>query len=177
MTHNWGSGDPRTSTAAWRRLRRTILERDNKTCTTCGQPATEVDHIRNTKAGGTDHPDNRTSTCRTQASLKERCCRCPFQRLPLTLNKTLSPQPAESIDAFCRVSVIGGASPVRGPPATGCVRFVHSVRARAIQHRATAESAAQAARDSNASAIATVNSGCVSSMHSSAMSFAAESAR
>nr|EJI96895.1 HNH endonuclease family protein [Rhodococcus sp. JVH1] len=64
MTHNWGSGDPRTSTAAWRRLRRTILERDNNTCTTCGQPATEVDHIRNTKAGGTDQPDNLTSTCR-----------------------------------------------------------------------------------------------------------------
>ena len=39
-------GDPRTTTAAWRRLRLTILARDGYVCYVCGQPgADEVDHL------------------------------------------------------------------------------------------------------------------------------------
>lgn len=59
------------STAAWRRLRRFILERDRYTCQVplppdgrlCGQPATDAGHIVAYILGGTDHPDNLRSEC------------------------------------------------------------------------------------------------------------------
>ena len=55
-------GHQRTSTTQWRTLRQQILERDQHTCI-CGNPANEVDHIRNWAAGGTDDPTNLTAIC------------------------------------------------------------------------------------------------------------------
>ncbi|MDV7089481.1 HNH endonuclease [Rhodococcus opacus] len=67
MTHNWGSGDPRTSTAAWRALRKQITTRDGNQCRQCGTSGTvaalELDHITNVKEGGTDHPTNAQLLC------------------------------------------------------------------------------------------------------------------
>ncbi|KDE14238.1 HNH endonuclease [Rhodococcus aetherivorans] len=40
-----------------------IRRRDHHTCQRCGQPGHEVDHIRNVKAGGDDHPDNLQTLC------------------------------------------------------------------------------------------------------------------
>lgn len=61
----WPNGGPsRTSSPQWRRTRTTILERDNHTCT-CGQPATQVDHINPHTQGGTDNPDNLRAICTT----------------------------------------------------------------------------------------------------------------
>lgn len=59
------TGNPRTTSPAWRRLRRTILERDHHRCTwpDCDQPATEVDHIISHANGGTDDPTNLRSLC------------------------------------------------------------------------------------------------------------------
>ena len=64
-THNWGAGDPRTSTAAWRRLRQHVIDRDGHRCANCHteQGTLELDHIVNVKAGGTDHPDNARLLC------------------------------------------------------------------------------------------------------------------
>lgn len=50
----------RTNARAWRRTREVILTRDGHTCTGCGQPAAEVDHI--TRGAG-DHHTNLTSLC------------------------------------------------------------------------------------------------------------------
>jgi 5-methylcytosine-specific restriction protein A len=53
----------------WRKLRLTILERDRHLCmnhlNNLGKfvPATEVDHIVNRAAGGSDEPSNLISTC------------------------------------------------------------------------------------------------------------------
>lgn len=59
----WAAGSTRT----WRKQRTQILQRDNHTCTiqspTCTHHATEVDHITNKAAGGTDHPTNLRATC------------------------------------------------------------------------------------------------------------------
>ena len=89
----WTNGSSRTSTPAWRRLRRTILERDNHQCQIrgehCTSTATEVDHRVNHKAGGTDDPSNLTSTChschlrKTQAeSAKAQAARRARLKLP-----------------------------------------------------------------------------------------------
>lgn len=63
--HNWGAGHPRTSTAAWRRLRTQALARDGHACRGCGahDVRLEIDHIVNGKTGGTDHLDNLQSLC------------------------------------------------------------------------------------------------------------------
>lgn len=52
--------DPRNgSTRAWRRLRATILTRDQHLCYLCGQPdADTVDHLVPVYRGGTDDPSN-----------------------------------------------------------------------------------------------------------------------
>ena len=58
------TGNPRTTTPAWRALRRSILKRDNYTCHVCGLPgADEVDHLQSwidcTRLGiDPDHPTN-----------------------------------------------------------------------------------------------------------------------
>lgn len=66
--HNWGNGDPRTSSHAWRKLRRTIITRDGNHCSQCGadgrQVRLDLDHILNVKRGGTDTPDNARLLCR-----------------------------------------------------------------------------------------------------------------
>lgn len=65
----WGKGNPRTSTAAWRKTRRFVLARDGHRCTwleggrRCTNPATEVDHIREWADGGIDDPSNLRSLC------------------------------------------------------------------------------------------------------------------
>lgn len=51
------------STRAWRTIREQILTLDAYTCRFCGQPATEVDHIRLVADGGIDHPSNLRSLC------------------------------------------------------------------------------------------------------------------
>jgi 5-methylcytosine-specific restriction enzyme A len=45
-------------------LRAKILERDGYVCTSCGQPATQVDHIVSKHKGGSDDPSNLASLCR-----------------------------------------------------------------------------------------------------------------
>lgn len=59
-----------TSTAAWKRLRLEVLERDHHQCQLrepgCTVDATQVDHIINTAAGGAElDPDNCQSACPT----------------------------------------------------------------------------------------------------------------
>lgn len=53
----------------WKTLRANTLRRDRHQCQTagpgCTRTATEVDHILNLAAGGTNHPDNLTSVCAT----------------------------------------------------------------------------------------------------------------
>lgn len=66
MTARWGT--QRTATPAWRKLRVTILERDNYACRIrtpdiCTGAAQTVDHIVNTAAGGTDEPTNLQAAC------------------------------------------------------------------------------------------------------------------
>jgi 5-methylcytosine-specific restriction enzyme A len=53
----------RTRRAIPEALRRRILERDNRTCQVCGQPATDVDHVVPRAGGGTDTPSNLIALC------------------------------------------------------------------------------------------------------------------
>ena len=53
-----------TSTAAWKRVRRQVLERDNHTCVYCGRPAKTVDHITAVVNGGAKlDPENCVAAC------------------------------------------------------------------------------------------------------------------
>lgn len=72
----WGRRNQRTTssaitnTAAWKRLRRKVLERDNHECQArepgCTRQATQVDHIINTAAGGAPlDPNNAQAICPT----------------------------------------------------------------------------------------------------------------
>lgn len=73
-----GQQGKHSTTWAWQKLRRAILDRDRWTCTTCGAPATDVDHIVPRSKGGTDAPANLAATCsrchkaKTAADRKER---------------------------------------------------------------------------------------------------------
>ena len=49
---------------AWRVIRSRILERDRHRCTSCGEPAEQVDHIKPKHKGGGDDDANLTSQCR-----------------------------------------------------------------------------------------------------------------
>jgi 5-methylcytosine-specific restriction protein A len=49
---------------AWRKVRERILVRDQHTCTSCGQPASQVDHLVPKHKGGTDDEGNLVSLCR-----------------------------------------------------------------------------------------------------------------
>ncbi|UEA58574.1 HNH endonuclease [Gordonia otitidis] len=66
-SHNWGAGDPRTSTANWRRLRRAVIVRDGNRCAQCGADGRihrlDLDHIINVKRGGQDTLDNARLLC------------------------------------------------------------------------------------------------------------------
>lgn len=57
---SWGSNKLPSN---WSTLRRQVLNRDDHTCQTCGDNATEVDHITNRANGGTNHPDNLQAIC------------------------------------------------------------------------------------------------------------------
>ncbi|MEZ6954134.1 MULTISPECIES: HNH endonuclease [unclassified Aeromonas] len=62
------SADDRGYDWAWRKRRKRILERDKYLCQVClalgiVTPATQVDHIVNKEAGGTDDDDNLQSIC------------------------------------------------------------------------------------------------------------------
>ena len=59
----WVNGWQRTSAEAWKRTRRAALDRDGWTCRTCGDTATEVDHIVNAAQGGSDDPANLAAIC------------------------------------------------------------------------------------------------------------------
>ena len=57
MTGRWGG--PRTATAGWKKLRRTVLDRDRGICHLCGQAGADtVDHVKPVSLGGTDNLDN-----------------------------------------------------------------------------------------------------------------------
>jgi len=53
------------SSRSWRRIRAQILALDGHRCRICGEPASEVDHIRPLADGGTDHPSNLRGLCAT----------------------------------------------------------------------------------------------------------------
>ena len=60
----WGSG---RGGRPWRRIRESILVRDNYTCCNCGVVTLdlEVDHIINVAVGGTDDEQNLQALCVT----------------------------------------------------------------------------------------------------------------
>jgi hypothetical protein len=51
------------STYRWRKIRETILRRDQHTCQYCGQEANTVDHVLPIALGGTDEPNNLVAAC------------------------------------------------------------------------------------------------------------------
>ena len=51
------------STYRWRKIRETILRRDQNTCQYCGQEANTVDHVIPIALGGTDEPSNLVAAC------------------------------------------------------------------------------------------------------------------
>lgn len=63
----WGSADPRPTSTEFRQNRPLALKRDGGRCQLglagCTVQATEVDHVRNWKSGGTDSLDNLQSVC------------------------------------------------------------------------------------------------------------------
>jgi len=56
---NW----PVSPDTIWRRIRRTIFERDSYTCRYCGAPAQHVDHVHPRSQGGGDELDNLVAAC------------------------------------------------------------------------------------------------------------------
>lgn len=53
-----------TGTAAWKRVRRLVLERDGWTCRYCGRPAQTVDHVEPVSRGGDPlDPENCVAAC------------------------------------------------------------------------------------------------------------------
>lgn len=55
---------PGDGTAAWKRLRLNVLERDSWICAYCGGEANEADHIVPTIAGGKHTMDNLVAACK-----------------------------------------------------------------------------------------------------------------
>lgn len=47
----------------WRRIRLAVLDRDNWTCTYCGRPADQCDHVVPRAAGGSDDLANLVACC------------------------------------------------------------------------------------------------------------------
>jgi hypothetical protein len=85
----------RTSTAAWKRTRAAILQRDPycqvRWDERCGKVSSTVDHIIPTAAGGTDDPSNLRGSCRKCNQLKASAeghylsghnVECPWTRPP-----------------------------------------------------------------------------------------------
>jgi hypothetical protein len=59
------------STAQWKKIRITVLNRDAYTCAYCGDVATEVDHVYPKSKGGEDTLDNLVAACRSCNSRKK----------------------------------------------------------------------------------------------------------
>ena len=59
MSYGWSH----SGTALTPAQRHAALARDRHTCRTCGDPATEVDHIINLAQGGTHDPVNLQALC------------------------------------------------------------------------------------------------------------------
>lgn len=53
--------------AGWQKIRDAYL-RDHPFCVVCGHKATDVDHIKPRRAGGTDDDDNLRSLCHSHHS-------------------------------------------------------------------------------------------------------------
>jgi len=53
------------STRAWRKVRASVLARDDYTCRYCGQPADTVDHVHPVALGGSSDPANLAAACRS----------------------------------------------------------------------------------------------------------------
>jgi len=86
------NGDPLDAPAHERpfldeKLRRFILERDNRTCRYCGVPATQVDHIVPSAGGCDNSPDNLAAACGP-------CNRRKGARTPEQAGMILRPIPA-----------------------------------------------------------------------------------
>ena len=60
---NWRNRPSTAYRGDWPRLRTRQL-REHPACAVCGQPATEVDHIRPLSLGGTHDPANLQSICK-----------------------------------------------------------------------------------------------------------------
>jgi hypothetical protein len=56
---------PELGRARWKRVRLTILERDDHTCQLCYRTADTVDHIVPAAYGGDDSPENLRALCRS----------------------------------------------------------------------------------------------------------------
>jgi len=59
------------STAQWKKIRLTVLNRDAYTCAYCGDVANEVDHVWPKSKGGEDTLDNLVAACRRCNILKK----------------------------------------------------------------------------------------------------------
>lgn len=59
------------STAQWKKIRLTVLNRDAYTCAYCGDVANEVDHVWPKSRGGEDTLDNLVAACRRCNILKK----------------------------------------------------------------------------------------------------------
>lgn len=66
---SWNSGYTRTSTSAWKRLRRQAIRAYGNECAQCGTHGTEttleLDHVVPVAEGGTDTLDNAQLICPT----------------------------------------------------------------------------------------------------------------
>lgn len=79
----------------WRKLREAVLQRDSHLCKPCAKrgiysPATEVDHIINKKAGGSDEMSNLQSICPTcHAEKTQKEGKKPYKSAPRGVVKSL----------------------------------------------------------------------------------------
>lgn len=88
MTWERSTGHNRTRAAAWVRLRKQILERDQGICYVCRLPgATFVDHIVPVSQGGTDDPTNlgaiHDDPCHRRKTAREANAARPRERRPV----------------------------------------------------------------------------------------------
>ncbi|WOC12583.1 HNH endonuclease [Gordonia sp. MP11Mi] len=72
----WTNGNSRTSTPAWRAIRKQVIARDGNRCVDCGVHGDDVrlecDHIVPVAEGGTDTLENARMLCTTCHAVKTR---------------------------------------------------------------------------------------------------------